>query len=82
MTRDVADKLNYKKPASIYSTFFPALQGAKEKMSSSIPNSAILVTDTPAEIKRKVNGFALSGGGATLEEHKKNGADLEVDVPY
>jgi tryptophanyl-tRNA synthetase len=27
MTRDIAQRLKYNKPASIYSTFFPALQG-------------------------------------------------------
>lgn len=26
--------------------------------------------------------FAFSGGGATLEEHKQHGANLEVDVAY
>ena len=50
------------KPASIYSTFFPALQGLRSKMSSSIPNSAILVTDKPEDIKKKINKYAFSGG--------------------
>lgn len=82
MTRDVAAKLKYMKTASFYSTFFPALQGLKAKMSSSDPNSCILLTDKPEEIKRKVNKYSFSGGGATIEEHKANGANLEVDVPY
>jgi len=47
MTRDIAGKLKYMKPASFYSTFFPALQGKKTKMSSSNESSAILLTDTP-----------------------------------
>ena len=51
-------------------------------MSSSDPNSGILLTDKQDEIKRKINSFAFSGGGATLEEHKTNGANLDVDVPY
>jgi tryptophanyl-tRNA synthetase len=82
MTRDVAVKLKYMKTASFYSTFFPALQGLKAKMSSSDPNSCILLTDKPDEIKRKVNKYSFSGGGATVEEHKANGANLDVDVPY
>ena len=82
MTRDIATKLKYMKPAGIYSTFFPALQGKKSKMSSSDPTSAILTSDTAQQIKMKINKYAFSGGGATLEEHKKNGANLEVDVPY
>lgn len=82
MTRDIAHKLKYQKPASIYSTFFPALQGKKTKMSSSDPNSGIMVTDSAADIKRKVNKYAFSGGQATLELQKEKGADLDVDVPY
>ena len=82
MTRDIAQKLKYRKPASIYSTFFPALQGKKTKMSSSDVNSGILVSDTPEDIKRKVNKYAKTGGGQTVEEHRANGCNLEVDVPY
>lgn len=82
MTRDVAAKLKYMKTASFYSTFFPALQGLKAKMSSSDATSCILLTDKPDEIKRKVNKYSFSGGGATVEEHKTKGANLDVDVPY
>ena len=82
MTRDIAQKLKYQKPAGIYSSFFPALQGKKSKMSSSDPNSSILVTDTAADIKRKINKYAFSGGGQTVEEHRANGGNLEIDVPY
>jgi len=48
MTRDISHKLKYEKPASLYSTFFPALQGKKSKMSSSDATSSILLTDTAA----------------------------------
>jgi len=82
MTRDIAQKLKYKKPASIYSTFFPALQGKKTKMSSSDPNSSILVSDSQADIKKKINKYAKTGGGQTVEEHRANGCDLDVDVPF
>ena len=82
MTRDVAQKLKYEKTASFYSTFFPALQGLKAKMSSSDSNSSILLSDKPADVKRKVNKYAFSGGGATVEEHKANGANLDIDVPF
>lgn len=51
-------------------------------MSSSDPNSSILLTDAPNVIKTKVNKYAMSGGGATVEEHRKNGANLDVDVPF
>merc|ERR1719360_406704 len=45
LTRDVAAKLKYPKPALIHSKFFPALQGPGTKMSASIANSAIFITD-------------------------------------
>jgi len=82
MTRDVAQKLKYAKPASIYSTFFPALQGKKTKMSSSDPTSGILLTDSANDIKKKINKYAFSGGQATLELQKEKGANLDIDVPY
>merc|ERR1712088_697853 len=82
MTRDVAPVLKYKKPALILSKFFPALQGAKSKMSASDPNSSIFLTDTPKQIKNKINKYAFSGGGATTEEHKEKGGNCEVDVSY
>jgi tryptophanyl-tRNA synthetase len=82
MTRDIAGRLKYEKCSCIYSTFFPALQGPKAKMSSSDSNSSILLSDSPADVKRKINKYAMSGGGATLEEQRANGANLDVDVPY
>ena len=51
-------------------------------MSSSDVNSGILVSDTPEDIKRKINKYAKTGGGQTVEEHRANGCNLEVDVPY
>ena len=82
MTRDIAGRLKFPKPAGIYSKFFPALQGFDKKMSSSDPNSAIFLNDTPNQIKKKINKFAFSGGQETLEEHREKGANLNVDVPY
>ena len=82
MTRDVQHKLKVPKSACIHTKFFPALQGFGTKMSSTDPNSSIFLTDTPKQVEDKIKKFAYSGGGATLEEHKKNGADLSVDIPY
>ena len=55
MTRDVAPRLGYKKPALIHSAFIPALQGAQTKMSGSEPTSSVFLTDTPKQIKTKVS---------------------------
>jgi tryptophanyl-tRNA synthetase len=82
MTRDAAPKLGHLKPALIESRFFPALQGESGKMSASDTNSAIFVNDTPKQIKNKVNKYAFSGGGATVEEHREKGANLDVDVSW
>lgn len=82
MTRDVAPVLKYKKPALLHSTFFPALQGAQSKMSASDPNSSIFLTDTAKQIKNKINKYAFSGGGATVEEHKEKGGNCDVDIAY
>jgi tryptophanyl-tRNA synthetase len=88
MTRDVANKLVSKKhvlsgkPALIHSKFFPPLQGATGKMSSSDSNSAIFLTDTAVEIERKIKAHAFSGGQDTKEKQLEHGADLEVDVSY
>jgi tryptophanyl-tRNA synthetase len=55
MTRDVAPRIGGHKPFLIESRFFPSLKGDSGKMSASDPNSAIYVTDTPKQIKSKVN---------------------------
>lgn len=82
MTRDVAPKLGYCKPALVHSVFFPALQGASTKMSASNDNSAIFLTDTHKQIKNKINKHAFSGGQATIEEHRTKGGDCSIDVSY
>jgi tryptophanyl-tRNA synthetase len=70
------------KPALIHSKFFPPLQGATGKMSSSNENSAIFLTDTPEDIKNKIMHHAFSGGRETKAKQQELGADLEVDVSY
>ena len=82
LTRDVAAKLKYPKPALIHSKFFPALQGPGSKMSASQANSAIYLTDTPAQIKNKINRYAFSGGQETAELHAQLGGNPDVDVAY
>lgn len=82
MTRDVTPRIGFTKPSLIHSTFFPALQGAKTKMSSSDPNSTIFVSDTAKQIKNKINKHAFSGGQATVEDHRKLGGNCDVDIAY
>ena len=49
-------------------------------MSASDTTSAIFTSDTPKQIKDKVNRYAFSGGGATVEEHRANGMLLLLCV--
>ncbi|KAJ3151799.1 tryptophan--tRNA ligase [Geranomyces variabilis] len=82
LTRDVATRLKYPKPSLLHAMFFPALQGPGSKMSASNEASAIYLSDTPAQIKKKINNHAFSGGRQTLEEHRTLGGDCDVDVSF
>lgn len=82
LCRDIAPRLKLQKPASLCSQFFPALQGHHTKMSASAENTAIFMTDTPAQIKNKINRYAFSGGQDTLELQRERGARVEVDIPF
>ena len=82
LTRDVATKLKYPKPTLIHSKFFPALQGPQTKMSASDTNSSIYMSDTPGQIKNKINRHGFSGGQETEEEHRRLGGNPDVDVAY
>lgn len=80
LSRDIVEKIGYKKPGLLHWKFLPPLTGVEGKMSSSNPDAAILLTDSPKEVKRKVNKYAFSGGKDTAEEHRKYGGNVEVDV--
>lgn len=80
LARDLAPRLGHPKNAYLLGKFLPGLQGSTTKMSASDPNSAIYLTDTPAQIKKKINKYAFSGGKNTEEEQRTLGADLDVDV--
>jgi tryptophanyl-tRNA synthetase len=82
VTRDIAPKLGYLKPALIHAKFFPALQGSGTKMSSSALDTAIYMTDTAGQIKTKINRYAFSGGRDTIEEHRQYGGNPEVDIAF
>ena len=66
-------------PSSTYHRFITGLTG--EKMSSSKPESAIFLTDTPAEAKKKIMN-AKTGGAVTLEEQKKSGGKPDECMIY
>lgn len=84
LVRDACSRMkpSIPKPALIHSQFLTSLQGPGGKMSASNPNSAIYMTDTLAQIKKKMNKFAFSGGQETLELHRELGGNPDVDVAY
>lgn len=80
MTRDVAPRLGYPKPAQIHGKFLPSL-GRKEKMSASLPETAIYTTDSPGIAERKIMN-AFTGGRSTVEEQRRLGANPDICPIY
>ena len=66
-------------PASTYHRFIKGLTG--EKMSSSKPETAIFLDDTPEEGERKMKK-AITGGRETAQEQRKKGGRPEVCSVY
>ncbi|KAM0679597.1 hypothetical protein GINT2_002227 [Glugoides intestinalis] len=82
LARDKCGVLGERKPASIYLSMLPDLQGTNRKMSASDPKSSIYLNDSPEVVKKKINKYAFSGGQETLELHKELGGNTEIDVAY
>ena len=76
MTRDVAPKLGYYKPAQIHCRFVPGL-GRGGKMSASMPETAIFTVDPPDLAEKKILS-AFTGGRATVEEQQRLGANPDI----
>lgn len=71
VTRDVAPKLGFYKPAAIHCSFLPSLAGT-DKMSASRPETTIYTIDDPKVARKKVLS-AFTGGRVSVEEQKKMG---------
>lgn len=81
LSRDVIEKLGYKKPSIIHAKFMSPLTGSSGKASSSGENnSIILMTDDENTVKKKINKYAFSGGQETIAEHRQKGGDIDADV--
>ena len=76
ITRDVAPKLGYYKPAQIHCRLLPGL-GVGGKMSASEPETCIFTVDPPDVVKRKVWN-AFTGGKPTVAEQRKMGGDPAI----
>jgi len=77
ISRDIAARAGYRKPAILHANFLPGIDG--EKMSTSKPNTAIFLNDDEKTIRKKISK-AFSGGQKTIEEHKKLGGNPDIDV--
>jgi tryptophanyl-tRNA synthetase len=73
VTRDVAERMGYYKPAQIHSKFLPGL-GMIGKMSSSKPETALFTIDDPEVIDKKVSA-AFTGGQATVALQRQLGGN-------
>ncbi len=80
VTRDVAPKIGFYKPAQIHSRFLPGL-GKGGKMSASQPETCIFTTDSPRIAKRKILN-AFTGGMPTTDEQKKHGGNPDICTVY
>jgi len=66
-------------PSATFHRFMTGLTG--DKMSSSKPESAIFLTDSPKDATKKIMN-SKTGGAATLAEQKKNGGKPDECVVY
>ncbi len=67
-------------PAATYHRLMSSLDGTR-KMSSSVPESYISLSEEPADVKKKIMN-AKTGGGSTVEEHRKFGGKPEECSVY
>jgi tryptophanyl-tRNA synthetase len=80
ITRDIAEKIGYYKPAQIHSKFIPGLT-SNEKMSSSKPETALFTIDKPEEIEKKVKN-TFTGGQPTVALQRKLGGNADICPVY
>ena len=66
-------------PSATFHRFITGLTG--DKMSSSKPESAIFLSDSPTDARKKIM-HAKTGGAVTLEEQRKNGGNPSECMIY
>lgn len=82
LQRDIAPAMGYEKAAAIHGKLLPALTGIHEKMSTSRPETCIMLDESPRKVREKIYKYAFSGGQATAEEHRRLGGNPDVDIAY
>ena len=79
LTRDIALKAGFKKPAAIYSKYISGL--TREPMSASKPETSVFLIDNEEEVRKKI-WSAFTGGRPTIEEQRKLGGNPDICVVY
>lgn len=81
--RDIAAKRRFPvdKPGALLSKFLPSLEGPG-KMSSSADAPSLLLSDDRETVIENIQRYAFSGGQSSVEQHRKEGGDPEIDVAY
>lgn len=81
--RDIAAKQRYDvdKPGALLSKFLPSLEGPG-KMSSSDDTPSILLSDDRETVFNKIRTHAYSGGQSSIETHREQGGNPDIDVSY
>lgn len=77
LSRDVARKIGLIPPSEIMWKFLISLKGPDAKMSSSVADSAIFLTDNPEEARRKISK-AYTGGSPLASLQRERGGIPEV----
>lgn len=80
VTRDIAEKLGYPKPAQIHSKFIPGLSSVG-KMSSSKPETALFTVDDPEILETKIKN-TFTGGQPTVALQRKLGGNADICPVY
>jgi tryptophanyl-tRNA synthetase len=80
VTRDIAEKIGYCKPAQIHSKFIPGLTSGG-KMSSSKPETALFTTDNPEKLEEKIHN-TFTGGQPTVALQRKLGGKASICPVY
>jgi tryptophanyl-tRNA synthetase len=80
ITRDIAEKIGYYKPAQIHSKFIPGLTSSG-KMSSSRPETALFTIDEPENLEKKVKN-TFTGGQPTVALQRKLGGNADICPVY
>lgn len=76
LTRDIAETLDYYKPALLHNKLAPSLDGTG-KMSASQPKTTIFTTDTEEDVNNKINE-AFTGGRVSAQEQRKKGGNPDI----